>query len=71
MAQENSTALLTASFGARAHFAALRANAPLQPTVGAHTIDLRGSFNSGQALAGSGVLSFEGEILEGPRFPVH
>lgn len=65
MAQENNTALLTASFGARAHFAAL------QPTVGAHTIDLRGSFNSGQALAGSGVLSFEGEILEGPRFPVH
>ena len=37
------------------------------PTKGARVVDLRGSFTSGQLLAGTGALVFEGELLEGPR----
>jgi len=43
----------------------------MQRTPGARSIELCGSFRDGQALAGSGALVFEGEVLDGPRFRLH
>jgi hypothetical protein len=43
----------------------------MQPTAGARAFDLRGSWNSGQVLAGTGALVFEGEVLEGSRTAIH
>jgi hypothetical protein len=71
MAQEHRSAT-SVTFGAsRWQAAPSRVDIAMQPTAGARTIDLRGSFRSAQAMAGSGALVFEGELLEGPRFPVH
>jgi hypothetical protein len=56
---------------ARFDVAAGGQQARLKPTAGARAFDLRGSWNSGQVLAGSGALVFEGEVLEGSREAVH
>lgn len=71
MAQENRSVWSVSHGAPRWPAAPTRIDAPLQPTAAARAIDMRGSFRSAQALAGSGVLVFEGEILDGPRFPVH
>lgn len=44
-----------------------RRDGRMQPTRSARVVDLRGSFANGQMLAGTGALSFEGEVLEGLR----
>ena len=43
----------------------------MRRTPSARSIEVAGSFRDGQALAGTGALVFEGEVLEGPRFPLH
>jgi hypothetical protein len=43
----------------------------MQRTPGARTVEFGGTFRDGQALAGSGALVFEGEVLDGPRFRLH
>ena len=45
--------------------------APILPTPGARSFDLRGTWKSGQALAGTGALVFEGEVLDEMRSAVH
>ncbi|MCU0791178.1 MAG: hypothetical protein MUE79_09035 [Nitratireductor sp.] len=45
--------------------------ASMRRTPAARSIEVAGSFRDGQALAGSGALVFEGELLEGPRFRLH
>jgi len=41
--------------------------APMLPTPGARSFDLRGAWKSGQSLAGTGALVFEGEVLDDAR----
>jgi hypothetical protein len=55
----------------RFEISAGKQQARMQPTAGARSFDLRGSWNSGQVLAGTGALVFEGEVLEGPRTAIH
>lgn len=43
----------------------------MRRTPAARSIEVAGSFRDGQSLAGTGALVFEGELLEGPRFPLH
>jgi hypothetical protein len=43
----------------------------MQRTPSARSIELCGTFRDGQALAGTGALVFEGEVLDGPRFRLH
>jgi hypothetical protein len=72
MAQGNRTELRAAiTETVRFEMSAGKQQATMQPTAGARAFDLRGSWNSGQVLAGSGALVFEGEVLEGPRTAIH
>ena len=50
------------SFAARGS----RADAPMSPSTPAPTLSLAADFASGQRLAGTGALVFEGEVLELP-----
>jgi hypothetical protein len=68
MAQENRFAHHVAS---GANFRWNGQEASMQRTPGARSIELAGTFRDGQSLAGSGALVFEGEVLDGPRFPLH
>ena len=43
----------------------------MRRTQAARSIEVAGSMRDGQALAGTGALVFEGEILDGPRFQIH